>query len=78
MVLWSHICDHILTSFIAGSVSRANSGVSHSGAQFWKALLLGYNTKLQDFNEARRKKDLRTIEVRSTANQFSLTYFIKI
>ena len=25
MVLWPHICDHILTSFIAGSVSRAIS-----------------------------------------------------
>ena len=73
MGLRAHICAHILTSFFVGAISHAISQISHRWAQLWKALLLGYKTHLLVLNEAWVKKDLRTIEVCSTANQFSLT-----
>ena len=73
MRLQAHICANILTNFFVGAVSCAISRVSQRWAQFWKALLLGYKTHPLVLNEACVKKDLRTIEVCSIANQFSLT-----
>ena len=77
MVLRSHICDHIFSSFLLDAGSREISRISQCSATFWKALRIGHKTHPLALIEACVKKDLNAIESQGTLLLFSLAEFIE-